>query len=110
MTTETELIWHNDGHEIGLRIEKSELAITGIKCPHGDDGPCKLTKDGCAVQWFIQRFGLECNVGVCDPAPTIRIAWAFVGDPAMGLDGSQVWFIPATDDFFAAWAATQLTS
>jgi hypothetical protein len=107
VTTETELKWHDDGHEISLRIEKSEIVIISVKCPHDESGECHLTKDGCAVKWFIQRFGLECNVGICDPAPQLKIAWAFVGDPAMGLDGCQVWFIPATDEFFAAWVATQ---
>lgn len=110
MQTETELVWHNDGHVLSLRIEKSELVITGILCPHVDESPdCHLTSDGCAVKWFINRFGLECNVGICSPAPQVEIAWAFTGNTELGIDSCQLWVIPTTDEFFAAWAATQIS-
>ncbi len=107
MQTENELIWHADGHSISLRIEKSNLVVTGIECPHAESGPCYVGNDGCAVKWFLMRFGLECNVGVCEPASVIQIAWALVGEKNLGMDACQIWFIPTQDEFFAAWAASQ---
>lgn len=107
MQNDSELIWHNDGHEISLRIEKSELVVAEVTCPNAKGSACHNLNEGCVVKWFIQRFGMECNVGVCDPAPLIEIAWALVGDLGMGVDSCQVWFIPTKDDFFAAWSVTQ---
>lgn len=111
MQNDLELTWHDDGHSLGLRIEKTELVITEIFCPNTeDDAKCKLHSDECMVRLFVQRFGLECNVGICSPAPQIKIAWALAGDLELGLDSCQVWIIPTTDDFFSAWAATQIAN
>lgn len=107
MQTDSELVWHNDGHAVNLRIEKSNLVVTSVDCPHEENGICNIGPEGCVVKWFILRFGLECNVGVCEPAPAISIAWALVGDTSLGMDSCQMWFIPKEDEFFAAWATTQ---
>ena len=108
MQTDSEFTWHDDGHFLELKIEKTELVITGIHCPHADENAkCHVGSEECIVRWFVQRFGMECNVGICAPAPKIQIAWALAGDFELGLDTCQVWIIPTTDDFFSAWAATQ---
>jgi hypothetical protein len=106
---EQEITWNKDGHSVSLRIEKNNLVISGVHCPHADaeKKPCHLTEDGCAVKWFLLVYGLECNVGVVDPAPTIEIAWSLVGNPNEGLNACQVWVIPVEDEFFSAWVVTQ---
>ena len=58
------------------------------------------------MRWFVDRFGLECHVGVCVPAERIQVAWAIVGDRD-DKDESQVWLISVDDDLYAAWRSTQ---
>ena len=103
MSTEAELIWHDDGHSVELRINRSNLEIVGTVCPNGDFGECRLPSQECAVVAFIHAYGMECNVGVCKPAPIVEIAWALVGDKEMGFENCQVWFIPTTDEIYTAW-------
>ena len=107
MQAENELVWHNDGHAINLRIEKSNLVVVSTDCPNDEKGLCKIDSVGCVVQWFVNQYGLECNVGVCEPASVVPIAWALVGDTSLGMDSCQMWFIPKEDEFFAAWATSQ---
>jgi len=108
MQNEIELIWNNDGHSISLRIEKNELIVIGFECPNkNEDAACRKYSKECIVESFIYRFGLECNVGACEPSPKIQIAWAITGEPEMGLDLCQVWVIPTADEFFSAWALAQ---
>lgn len=108
MQNETELVWNNDGHSINLRLEKNELVVTGFDCPNQEENAeCRKHHKECIVEWFIHRFGMECNVGICEPSPNIKIAWAVTGEPEMGLDMCQVWVIPTTDEFFSAWALVQ---
>lgn len=101
--------WHDDGHTIFLQLNKSEVRVIAVLCPHAFEqhGPCKHPDAVCVVEWFLLRFGLECNVGVCDPAPEIKVAWSYVGDIAKSLDMGQVWVIPISDEAFAAWLITQ---
>lgn len=101
MATE-EMVWHNDGHIMHLQLNKESVVITHITCPGGD---CQH-KDRCIVEWFLRRYGLECNVGVCAPSENMLIAWTVVGDPT-DFDLCQVWTIPIDDEAFAAWLATQ---
>jgi hypothetical protein len=109
---EQEITWNRDGHSFSLRIEKSNLVISGVQCPHleSESKPCHVTEDGCAVKWFLLVYGLECNVGIVDPAPELEIAWSLVGNPNEGLNACQVWVIPVEDEFFSAWAVTQNTA
>lgn len=97
-------VWHNDGHSISLELNRANLIVTEIKCPETEE--CKHQTYGCMVRWFIERYGLECNVGVAPAAAEIDIAWMFAGD-MYDLESGQVWVIPATDDAFAAWLITQ---
>ena len=102
-TAQDQVEWHNDGHSLTLRINRQELDIVEISCPHGDTATaaCQAAV-GCIVIHFIGRFGLECNIGVCDPAPTMPICWCFQGD--LGLpDEGQLWFVPTEDEVFYAW-------
>lgn len=104
-----EMVWHKDSHAIQLQLSKSELRIVGITCPHEgeDDAPCKHPDAPCVVKYFITRFGLECNVGVCVPKEHLTIAWTMVGGSHNEIDACQVWFIPEDDEAFAAWIVTQ---
>lgn len=106
---EQDITWNKDGHVVSLQIEKNSLVVTGVYCPHSEseNKPCYLTEDGCAVKWFLQVYGLECNVGIVAPSPEIEIAWSIVGNPVEGLGVCQVWVIPVDDEFFSAWAIAQ---
>lgn len=104
--TAAEMMWHDDGHEIWLELNRSELSVLGVRCPdHSSDAPCR-PRGTCVVEYFVGVYGLEVNVGTCEPAGTIQVAWSLTGD-AYDLDTCQCWVIPVTDDVFAAWATTQ---
>jgi hypothetical protein len=99
-----DLVWHDDGHTLWLELNRSELMVLSVLCPGGEE--CADSRGRCVVEWFINRFGLECHVGVCVPEEQVRIAWAIVGDKDEK-DESQVWVISVTDDLYAAWRSTQ---
>lgn len=101
---ESATLWHNDGHVLHLMLNKSQLLITEVDCP--GDAECAHDRVGCIVQYFVYTFGLECNVGVVEPHPELRIAWTVSGD-THDVDACQVWIIPSEDEAFAAWAITQ---
>ena len=102
--------WHNDGHTVTLRLNKSELEVLEVTCPSDNGGPCasdgrsSASSDGlgCIVQYFIRRFGMECNIGVCPPEEIMAICWAMVGDKR-DPDAAQLWFVPDNDEVFYAW-------
>lgn len=106
---ETEQIWHNDGHKLILRINKSELQIMEVVCPsdESDEGECKDPAGQCCVRWFIDRYGMDCNGGVCPANEVLEICWTVVGG-LNDLDSSQMWFMPLADDVFQAWLTTNL--
>lgn len=99
---EIEQIWHTDGHQVHLRINKAELEVLEVTCPHEENGACKNIAGDCVVTWFVNRFGMECNAGVCQPSPVIDISWTIVGD-INNFDSCQVWFMPMADEIFNAW-------
>lgn len=106
MSDPHELVWHDDGHALWLELNKAELSVLTVSCPNDGDGECRNRTGQCIVKWFIDRFGLECHVGVCRPEEHLTVAWAVVGDKD-DFDDSQVWVISRTDDLFAAWRSTQ---
>lgn len=101
-----EMVWHNDGHKIHLRINRSEVDIVEVFCPNPENGSCRTEYDGCAVEWFINRYGLECNAGSCPAAESIQICWTLIGDPR-DLDSCQLWFMPLSDETFQAWLVSK---
>lgn len=105
----SEMIWHDDGHSLALQINKSELKILQVVCPHKDteNKPCSHPDAECLVDWFVMRYGLECNVGVCEPLPSLEVAWSFVGDMHREIEAGQAWIIPKNDEAFAAWLISQ---
>jgi hypothetical protein len=104
VSTDT-VMWHDDGHVIWLELNKAEVVVTTVICPAKDsEAPCRHHKVGCLVQYFVNRYGLDCNVGVCPASDQLRIAWAFYGD-VDDLDAAQVWIVPVDDDVFSAWAS-----
>ena len=96
-----EAVWHDDGHMIHVELNKAEARITSVSCPH--TGTCSHPETSCLVEWFCTRYGLETNVGVCDAAPDVPVAWTLVGDRS-SLDLCQVWIIPTEDHVFSSWA------
>lgn len=108
VTTDTQMVWHNDGHIITLQINKANLEIVSVYCPHDDaDAPCRHSDTKCVVIWFVETFGMDCNVGVCKPTDILKVAWTFVGEPHRELTACQVWIIPTDDEAFSAWMVTQ---
>jgi len=99
--------WHDDGHYIRLRIWKSELEIMEVHCPHEEGGECKDPVYGCLVKHFINRFGLDCNAGTCPAAEKIDLCWTIIGD-TRNVEECQLWFMPKTDEVFAAWLESKL--
>lgn len=110
VNTDDETLWHNDGHIITLQLNKSNLEIIEIFCPNvtqGESATCSHDDTSCVVKFFLETFGLDCNVGVVAPSEKIQMAWAFVGDRHKDLGTCQVWVIPSQDEAFSAWIATQ---
>jgi hypothetical protein len=112
VNTDEEIKWHNDGHVIHMQINKSNLEITSVDCPHKDksEGACKHDDVNCVIEHFLNIYGLDCNVGVVAPSADLSIAWAFIGDRHKDLGACQVWVIPIEDEAFSAWIATQTTN
>lgn len=102
-SSQFDLAWNNDGHTLTLQINKTDLDILQVNCP--GDGPC-ITRHGCVVKYFVERYGFECNIGVCAPEETLEICWALVGD-TYDLEVSQLWFVPVKDDVFYAWMSSR---
>ena len=106
---EIEAVWHNDGHQITVTLEHANINTKLTRCPNkGKSGTDCYHEDanGCIVEYFIDLFDLECNVGTAPAAPDMPIAWAVVGS-TKDLDKAQVWIIPADDAAFASWLAEQ---
>jgi hypothetical protein len=110
MADETVIQWHNDGHFINLILSKSNLLIDSVECPADDtkDSPCRHESiDGCAVRWFISRYGFDCNVGVVPVESRMQIAWTLVAESLYDPELWQVWIIPTADEVFSAWVEAQ---
>jgi hypothetical protein len=106
---ELEYLWHDDGHQLHLMLNGADLAITMVHCPEqGREGADCHHEDvrGCVVEYFLNSYGLDCNVGSCAPEETVGIAWSIQGN-LRHIEECQVWVIPVTDDMFASWRATQ---
>lgn len=99
-------IWHSDGHRIYMQLNRNELSIQLVTCPGGEDRECQTGKFECIVEWFLERYGLDCNVGVSEVASDMEIAWMVQGDTT-DFDLCQVWVIPVADEAFSAWLITQ---
>lgn len=103
------LEWHDDGHAMYLVLNREAVAIEAVTCPwseSNDQAPCYHRQVGCVVQWFLDTYGLDCNVGSVKAAWEVPIAWALQGD-GIDLDLSQVWVLPTEDELYASWAADQ---
>jgi hypothetical protein len=105
--TDQEIVWHNDGHVMHLQLTKANLEIVAVDCPKKSDSACAHDDTPCVVKWFLDTYGLECNVGVTSPSAEMTIAWSFIGDRHKDLGACQVWVIPTNDEAFSAWMVTQ---
>lgn len=101
------MVWHNDGHILHLLLNKSVLEIVSVDCPALLDRKCEHDDTPCVVRWFLQTYGLDCNVGVASPTAEMRVAWTFIGDRHKELGSCQIWVIPTEDEAFSAWMVTQ---
>lgn len=102
------MVWHDDGHRLYLQIDQSDLRVVQVLCPFPNGGDCHHDEvDGCMVDHFVNRFGLECHVGVCAPKEYLDIAWTLQGS-VMDLDASQVWIIATEDPIYASWRESQI--
>lgn len=104
--SEVEMVWHKDAHVIYLQLNKSEVVVSMVHCPGSEGRECQVGKFDCIVKYFVDMYGLDCNVGSCECTSAIEIAWCAVGDfddPEL----SQVWIIPVEDEAFSAWLVTQ---
>ena len=105
-SVEDTTVWHSDGHSIYMVLNRNELEIQVVSCPGHEGRECQIGKFDCIVDWFLGRYGLDCNVGVCEISSTMEIAWSVQGDTD-DIDTCQVWVIPVADEAFSAWLATQ---
>jgi hypothetical protein len=100
---EIEQIWHNDHHVLSLRINRADLEIMDIVCPASEPSADCLNSHGeCLVQWFISRYGMDCNGGVCMASQNMEICWTIIGEKE-NPESSQLWFMPLSDEVFQAW-------
>jgi len=107
MNTETqEMIWHKDGHSISLTLHRNEVVIKSVHCPSCEERKCRVGRFECIVKYFLETYGLDCNVGTCECASVLQLAWSALGD-FEDPEGCQVWVIPVDDEAFAAWLITQ---
>ena len=104
--TQTEMVWHKDGHVIHLQLNRSDVVISMVHCPGSDDRECQVGKFSCVVKYFLETYGLDCNVGICECAGEIELAWSAIGDFDEP-EQCQVWVIPVEDEAFAAWLISQ---
>lgn len=104
--TTQEMIWFRDGHRIRLSINRNEVVVSEVICPQPKTANCQLGKLECIVKYFLDTYGLECNVGSCACAEEIEISWCVVGD-VDDAEQCQVWIIPVEDDAFSAWLIAQ---
>lgn len=101
------MMWFDDGHRLRLQINRSELEITEIICPRTDGRQCKHDRHDCVVEYFLSRYGFECNAGVCPGTELLDICWTLLGDASGDIEASQVWFMPNTDEMFSAWLVSK---
>ena len=101
-----DVVWHKDGHQLYVQLNRSELSVLMTLCPGHADRECRVGKFDCIVEWFVSRYGLDCNVGVSEVSSEMEIAWSVQGDTD-DADLCQVWIIPTKDEAFAAWLETQ---
>jgi hypothetical protein len=99
----SEMMWFDDGHKLRLQINRSELEITEIICPGTEDRECRHDRHRCLVEYFVSRYGFECNAGICPATDLLQICWTFLGDESGDVDAAQVWFMPNSDEMFSAW-------
>jgi hypothetical protein len=102
-----EAVWHDDGHQIHLELNKSEVLITSVSCPH--TGACGHAEASCVVDHFVRLYGLDCNVGVAPIESDMKIAWTMIG-PANSLEMCQLWIIPCADYVWHAWSESEKSS
>lgn len=99
-------VWNVDGHRVLLQLNRNELSIQMVVCPDKENRPCSLAGLDCIVTWFLDVYGLDCNVGVSEVASEMELAWSVQGDFS-DPDLCQVWVIPVADEAFSSWLETQ---
>lgn len=100
--------WHQDGHSFSVFVDKASVQINEFHCPNRqiENAVCFVNEE-CVVERFVLEYGFDCNVGVAAVDGKMEIAWTLVGD-TKDYATCQVWIIPVKDEFFAAWATSQI--
>ena len=104
-TMSNEYVWHVDGHHLFLNINNDRLEVTAGPCPFGqsEEADCYHAGiGGCVVAFFVNLYGLDCNVGVAPPHPTMEVAWSSEGSP-WEIDLVEFVMIPTIDPQFVDW-------
>ena len=98
--------WNDDGHALILRLEQADITVAAAPCPFDEakeDAACYHKGiAGCIVNYFVQMYGLEVNIGVAQPAGHMPILWTAHGDD-YDIDSAQVWIIPEEDEYMSDW-------
>ena len=96
--------WIEDGHILHFRLDKDQLYISHVECPHSDSvSICTRMRDWCVVGMFIGVYGTELNLGNTYVDGPLEIAWIPIpGVSDLDKEFAQVWFIPVSDPDFRA--------
>ena len=103
-----EMKWNVDGHRLLLTVNKSSIDIAPSICPHGGvtGSPCYHEGiNGCAVNYFINVYGLETNHGTAAASETLEVAWSMDGSQ-WDIDLVEFSMIPVNDPNFADWLSS----
>lgn len=103
-----EAVWHQDGHVLHLELRQAELYVTFVDCPR--TGSCIHEDAACVVEFFINQYGLEVNIGTCPPEPELEIAWTLLKDGRRELEAQQLWITPVNDYIYSAFRDSQMPS
>jgi len=102
MSNIIETEWHTDNHTMSVYLDADSITVISTCPTAGKTGDCHTEGIGCIVTYFLDIYGLDCNVGQALAHPDMKIAWSVVGDPR-DMDLCQVWVIPEEDAAFQGW-------
>ena len=101
-----DMVWRDDGHVISVRLSENKFIVDLHTCPfeESSEAACYLESiDGCLVRWFIDGYGVDCNVGEVEVVSPMTIAWS-KGGSGWEADLYQIHTISVDDPHFKEWA------
>ncbi len=109
MSQVEELVWHNDGHQVLILVDREDVAISLQYCPHNgkEGGDCWSEEiGGCVVRYFVDIYGFACNLGMAPASEFKEISWAL--RRGRDIDTSEVRIMPTADEEFSTWMEEQM--